>query len=278
MDDKTNLHEKFNRAITMERQGNYLHALDEYIKIISENKNFREAYLNLGSLYARMKRYKEAMQCYSMAQELREDYLTYFNIGSIFYTQGLFKKAIFNLQKARNMHPGFTLSILVTGLCYSRLKNIKAAESNFIQVLNSSPNNRVALTALAMIYYNNKKYDEAVILLNRLLNINSANHVIRELKSEILFKSGRIDDSIVELKTLKKKKIGYTMYDEFIKSVPVEAYTDRYGTMDEKINTLKEKAGTDNQSLISLSLCHLFKGETDTAIEYLIKARKKTLN
>jgi tetratricopeptide (TPR) repeat protein len=272
------IHDKFNRAIALERRGQHDQALVEYKAIIKEQRDFREAYLNLGALYARMKQHHEAMTCYTMAQELGEDYLTYFNIGSILYTRGNYKKAIFNLQKSRNMQPGFILPALVMGLCYSRLNNIGAAEKNFIQVLNSSPNNRVALTALAIIYYNGEKYNEALVLLNRLLHINGENHSVRELKSDILFKSGRIEESLIEIKTLKNQKKGFTLYNDYIKSVPVEAYTDRYGTIDEKITALKKKTEKDDQSLISLSLCHLFRGDTDSAIDCLMKARKKIKN
>ncbi len=279
MDDYTmTLNEKFNMALSMERQGQFANALSAYTEIISEDRNFRQAYLNLGSLYARMKKYENAMKCYSVAQELGTDYLTSFNIGTIHYTRGEYKNAIFNLEKSRSLNPGFILSNLIMGLCYSRMNNIKAAEANFIHVLNSSPNNRIALTALAIIYYNLKKYDDAVTLLNRILCINSENHIIRRLKSDILFKTGHISESAKELKTLKSCKDGYRVFDEFIKSVPVEIYTDRYGTMDEKINSLKEKPETDSTSLISLSLCHLLKGDTDSAIDYLFKARKKILN
>jgi len=45
---------------------------------------------------------------------------------------------------------------------------------------------------------------------------------------------------------------------------------------DEKIDFLK--SNPDRENLITLSLCHLFKGETDTAIDYLFEARKKFMN
>jgi tetratricopeptide (TPR) repeat protein len=162
------------------------------------------------------------------------------------------------------------------GLCYSRLNNIKAAETNFREVLNYLPYNRVALTALAIMYYNSKQYDEAIIFLNKVLDLNSSAVGIRELKNEIIFKSGKVEEFTREIKTQKKKNYGYRLYDEFIKSVPVEVYTDRYGTIDEKITKLNEnEEGRD--SLISLSLCHLFKGDTDRAIDYLMEARKRFL-
>jgi len=57
----------------------------------------------------------------------------------------------------------------------------------------------------------------------------------------------------------------------------VETLTDRFGTIDDKIQSLNEKVFADSSSLISLSLCHLFKGETDAAIDYLFKFKKKAV-
>jgi len=36
----------------------------------------------------------------------------------------------------------------------------------------------------------------------------------------------------------------------------------------------KTKTGADSKKLITLSLCHMLKGETDTAMDYLFEARK----
>jgi tetratricopeptide (TPR) repeat protein len=81
---KKNLHERFFKAVDLERSGDFVAALTEYVSIIREDKNFREAYLNLGSLYSRMNRLEKAMKCYALALKLKKDYLTYFNVGSIY--------------------------------------------------------------------------------------------------------------------------------------------------------------------------------------------------
>ncbi len=272
MKDK-NIIKKFNNAIRLERDGKYLKAMAEYIQIIQRDHSFRDAFVNLGSLYSRMNKLQEAMRCYNSALALGRDFITYFNMGSIHYKMGNYKRAVMFLEKSRKLNDSFTLSTLVMGLCYSRLNSIKAAKKNFLTVLKSWPDNRVALTALSIIYYNDTQYQESIRLLEILLQSARDNQKVREFMSNVLYRAGRLDESAQEFKTLTKISDGYKYFNEYIKSIPVEVYTDRYGSLDEKIELLQEK--NDSNSLFSLSLCHLFKGETDKAIDYLFEVKKQ---
>lgn len=267
------LKNRFDNAVRLEKDGHLQKASEEYLAIIELDRNHRESFFNLGSIYSRLNRIDDALRCFKKAIAISEDYIAYFNIGSIYYKTSQYKKAILNLEKAKRLNPDFAMSFLVAGLSFSRMKNIKAAESNFADVLKTWPNNKVALTALVIIFYNSSRFNEAIDYLNRLIEIDSSNLKYREIKSDILYKAGCLEDYADELKSVKKISDGYKLYDEFISSVPVEAYNDKYGTIDEKIETLSKKE--DNfDSMISLSLCHLFKGDTDSAIDYLMKAKK----
>lgn len=265
---------KFNNAVQYEKLGDYENAQKEYISIITIDPMFRPAYVNLGSLYSRMNHFVESMKCYEAALSLGKDYITFFNIGCILYKMNDYSKALKNLNLSSSLNNTFALSKLVVGLCHSRLNNLADAETNFLDVLKISPDNRVSLTALAIIYYNKKTYDRSLQILNRILYIDANNNKLRELKSNILLIIGRIDESAREIKILKRNSDGYTYFDEFIKSIPVDCLTDKYGTIDNKIEALKNTNKSNGDNLISLSLCHLFKGDTDTAIDYLFKFKK----
>jgi predicted Zn-dependent protease len=143
-------------------------------------------------------------------------------------------------------------------------------------VLKKDPGHRVAATALAILYYNDKQYDQAITLLNDLTGDETRNLVLREMKSDILYQTGKIDESAEEIKQIMKVSDGYTFYDQYISSIPVEVYTDKYGTLDDKISILTSNNKNDSQNLITLSLCYLFKGDTDRAIDYLFQAKKTT--
>jgi tetratricopeptide (TPR) repeat protein len=267
--------DKFQTALKFEQEGKYRDAMDIYISIAKEDPACKEAYINLGSIFSRMNRFDNAMAFYKRALKIRSDYITLFNIGCIFYKMNQYKKAVINLEKSRSMKDNFNLSSLVIGLCYSRMNNYKAAETNFINVLKITPDNRVALTALAILYYNQDKLDKSLYIINRLIKQDSTNIKIKELRSNVLYKKGKFDESVEEIKSLKKISNGYMFYDEFIKSVPVETYTDKYGTINEKIDYLMENGTSDKNSLISLSLCYLLKGDTDLALDYLFKVKKQ---
>lgn len=269
------LTEIFYSAIKLEQEGKFRKAMEIYLSLVKEDPDYREAYINLGSIYSRMNRLDHAMACYMKAMKIRSDYITLFNIGCIFYKMNRYKKAVINLEKSRSLKSSFNLSSLVIGLCYSRMNNYKAAETNFINVLKITPKNRVALTALAILYYNQGKLDKSLFIVNRLIEQDNANIKIKELKSNILYKTGRFDESVEEIKSVKKVSDGYRFFDEFIKSVPVETYTDKYGTINEKIDYLSKNGTSDKNSLISLSLCYLFKGETDLALDYLFEVKKQ---
>lgn len=266
-----------NRALVFEKQGNIAEALREYNYILQRDSSYRDVYVNLGSLYSRLNRLDDALEAYERALRLKADYITFFNIGSIYYQKNDYKKAIIYLEKSKRLNSQFVLSIQVIGLCYSRLNNLKAAETNFHEVLNIWPENRVALTALAIMFYNQNRDEEAMEMLNRLVKVDSDNGRVRKLIYSIHRRNGRFDESVEELKKIRLISDGFRMFDEYIKSVPVSVYTDRYGTLDEKINMLEE-AEKDSDNLISLSLCHLFKGETDRALDCLFEARKMNLN
>jgi len=271
--DNSRLQNAYEAAQQLEKSGDIKGAVSAYKKIIQKHKDFRPAYINLGFIFFQNGVYRDALTCYERALALEKDYLVLFNIGSIYYRMQEYKDAVINLERSRKLNSAFPMAILVSGLCYSRMNNYRAAEKNFNEILVIWPDNRVALTALAIMYYNQGRNDESISFLNSLLDIDEENHRIRELKSAILFKSGDVAASAEEMKKVTQQGENYKFYNEFISTVPVEVMTDRYGSLDEKIETLRGQEGHEN--LISLSLCHLFKGETDTAIEYLYQAKKE---
>lgn len=269
---------KFNEALRLEKKCDFNGAMNAYMDLLRMDPDYRNAYINLGSLYSRLNRLQEAMQCYRAALTLGRDYITHFNMGCINYKQGNYSGALEDLEKSIEINEKFYLSLLVSGLCHSRHNDLEMAEKSFLRVLEHVPANRVALTALAIIYYNTSRYDRSLSLLNRILSPENETITLRELKSDILLKLGRIDESAKITKEIASLSDGYRYFEEFIKSIPVEIYSDRYGTMDEKIASLQVKIHTDSETLIALSLCHLLKGETEQAIDYLYQYKKKPVN
>ena len=267
-----NFTERFNIAQKYEETGKFSEAINEYLLILKDFPHSYEVFLKLGTIYYNLNILESSKQCFERALKLKEDYIAYYNLGSVYYRLANYKKAIINLEKSRNMEQNFEMSSLTIGLCYSKMKNINAAEINFEMVLNLNKDNKIALTALAIIKYNQNSFEKAIEFLNILLESDSSNKTLRELKNSALVKSGKLNINPAILKHIKLKSSRLNFYNKYIKSVPVEIFTDKYGTIDQKIEMLKEREQS-NQNFISLSLCHLFKGETETALDYLLAVR-----
>jgi len=246
------------------------------LSILSKNRNNREAYLMLASELARINRYDHAIKYFQKANELKEDYISLYNIGSLYYKKGEYKKAILILEKSKQHKPDYIMSSLVTGLSYSRLSNIKAAVSNFINVLMIDPSNKTALAALSILYYNSGRISDSYQLMTRLSEKYPADDKIINIKSDILYYSGEAAKSVQEIKNLKNRSEKFRKYDEYIKSVPVDICNDRYGTLEDKVTKLESDDLKNSDNLMKLSLVHLFSGNTDSAIDYLFEARAQT--
>ena len=218
-----------------------------------------------------MKRYDQAIKSFNKANSIKEDYITLYNIGCLYYEKNDFKNAIIALEKSKLLNNNFHMIYLLTGLCYGRLNNFKASESNFIKVLMTDPENPTALTALAVLYYNQGNVFDS---LNIIRSISSQkNKSVQKIKSEILFNSGRTSESVNEIKEYKNSNEKFKNFNDYIKSIPVAILCDKYGSIEEKIQQLENKPSKTPDNLISLSLCHLFSGNTDSAIDYLYEAR-----
>jgi len=121
--------------------------------------------------------------------------------------------------------------------------------------------------ALAILYYNSNKNEQSLELFNYLSKFYNENLKFDEITRILKKRIGQIDtekDNFV---------IGKKIYNEFIKSISTDEFSDKYGTLKTKIEFLEKKG--DKESLFSLSLCHLFNGEPNEAMTYLKKVKEK---
>ena len=250
--------------------------LNYIVENIKKNPNKRELYILLAIELTKINSFDQAIKSFNKANMLGEDYITFYNIGSLYYKKNDFKNAILALEKSKYLNNKFYMTFLLTGLCYGRLNNFKAAESNFINVIMKAPENITAMTALAILYFNQGRVNDSLDILEKISNTTRDNSdSIQKIKSEILFNSGKIPESVQEMKIFKDTSVKFKPFNDYIKSIPVSIFTDKYGTIDDKISKLENHPSKTSSDLISLSLCCLFSGDTDSAIDYLFEAREK---
>lgn len=244
---------------------------------IKQNPSNREAYIELAVELTRLNRLEDAIKSFNKACRIQEDYITLYNIACLYYKKYDYKNAIIQLEKSKIINPEFNMLFLLAGLCYGRLKNYKAAESNFIRVIMTDPDNITALTALSILFYNQGKTEDSLKLIRKISNSGTETETVSKIKSEILFNSGKTEESADEIKFIKNNSSKFRNFNNFINTIPVSILTDKYGSIEEKIYQLENEAIKTKNNLISLSLCHLFSGNTDSAIDYLIQAREKAV-
>ncbi|HNR88774.1 MAG TPA: tetratricopeptide repeat protein [Spirochaetota bacterium] len=274
---RRDLRRRFDTARDLERTGDFPAALREYAAIIKQHRDCKDAFQNLGALYTRMSCPNKALSCFKRAVALGEDYLSYFNLGCLYYTKGDFKRAVINLDRSRRLNPDFMLSLELMALSFTRLKNYRAAETSFDEVLRRAPRNQVALTAMAILAFDRRSYDRSLEYLNRIIVIDLGNAKMRAFRARVLARLNRFTESASELKEAKRAGRGFRAFDAFVRSVPVERYTDRFGSLEEKLGAVRVAASDrrDSGSLIALSLCHILSGETDAALDFLVEARRR---
>jgi len=250
--------------------GNEKCHLNNIVENIKLNPAVKKYYIELAVELIKSNRPDQAIKAFYKANSLEEDYVTLYNIGSLYYKKNDFKNAILALEKSKLLNSKFYMTFLLTGICYGRLNNFRAAESNFINVIMTDPENVTALTALAILYHNQGKNEDSRKILGRLSG--SQVKSVKKIKNEILLQSESNPLSGIDLKNNSSR---FSEFNNFIKSVPVSILTDKYGTIEEKISRLEKNPDKTRDNLISLSLCHLFSGNTDSAIDYLIEAGSK---
>lgn len=253
--------------------GNNSEKLNKIITAIKSNPSLREGYIELAVELSGIGKIDQAIKSFFKANSIKEDHITFYNIGCLYYKKNDFKNAILALEKAKLINNKLHMIFLLSGLCYGRLNNFKAAEANFINVIMTDPENITALTALSVLYYNQGRISDSLNILKRISSSGIKTDSVRKIKSEILFNTGKTAESAYEIKQFKNNSLKFKNFNDYIKSVPVSILSDKYGSIEEKIQKLEKDPSKSRENLITLSLCHLFSGNTDSAIDYLFEAR-----
>ncbi|HDP79706.1 MAG TPA: tetratricopeptide repeat protein [Spirochaetes bacterium] len=238
----------------------------------------KEKYITRGAAFVRMNRTAEGMRCFREALRHGDDYRVYYTIGSVFYKQGKFKKAVLELEKSRRLNDGFGPADLLLGLSFNRLGNYRAAEASFLRALDLMTENRVALMGLAVLYYDTGRPEKALECIDRLRIHDIKNMNLRKFRADILYRLRKLDESAEEFKELALEKDRFRSYTDLARAIPKDVYTDKYGTLAKKISALESSHEKSREQLVALSLCYLLGGDSGRAIDCLFGARKLLLN
>jgi tetratricopeptide (TPR) repeat protein len=155
-------------------RGAYAEAIAFYRDLIAVNPRHAVALNNLGTALFKAGGYNEAEACFHQAIKMKPDYPDpYSNLGALHLVRGNFADAEKSLRYALKLNPRFVDARNNLGLILVQLKDSHGAKAHFEKVLKIERRNTDALLGMALVAKTEGRFDDAGVMLNRALRINS---------------------------------------------------------------------------------------------------------
>ncbi|MCS7244290.1 MAG: diguanylate cyclase [Candidatus Calescibacterium sp.] len=152
---------------------------NETIKILLEqeekyvnNKNSSEYYMFLGYCYFNNGKFKEAESALLKSIEQNNyNYISLYLLGNLYFVKGDNKKSIHYLEMSIKVKPTFVIARRVLAQMYIDLKEYSEGIRHYQEIVNFLPYSGYYLYQLYLAYYKAGKYQEALAILNRLIDL-----------------------------------------------------------------------------------------------------------
>jgi tetratricopeptide (TPR) repeat protein len=208
----------------------------------------RDAYVRLGIIFTRAKRWSDAEEALSKAEQLStkadDRAYVYFLRGDLYQRQKNFDQAETEFKKVLAATPPTDPQAAAT-LNYLGYMNadrgVKLDESlNYIkQALSFEPNNPAYLDSLGWVYFKLGKYDQAEDNLNKAAAHMGSDPTVQEHLGDLYQKTGRL-------------KLAAAHWDravqEWNKTVPAEQDSDAFAKVQQKLDAAKVKLAKEDSS------------------------------
>lgn len=154
---------------------NYNEALDPYLKGLEYAPENQIAAYNVAWIYNENKNYTEALRWANRAIKIKPDYYqAYSEIGYANTKLGRTDAAMAAYQTALRYKPDDANSHFGIGdIYFDNVKNYPLALASYTKGLSYSPKNQTALYRSGWCYNNQKRYQEAITILQSLITINN---------------------------------------------------------------------------------------------------------
>lgn len=303
----------YNAALAAERAGKPAEALKLYRAAARADLNFRPAFINLGAFYARRGRPDLSTPFFQRALELGEDDAVYFNLGAELYKLERLEESAAHLKKCLRLNTRFIKAHILLAYVYSRLKDQARAEIYFQNALKIEPGNRMAGLGFAVMLADAGAFERSLGVVESCLARAPADESLQNLRAGLLMKLNRYDESLIEYRRLAHEAEGFTGFTGFLEKARSAGDNDldaalagsgarikeRTARLRARIEMRKQRLGRpaaenpsperhgiegaldvqeelqeDLRDLVDLSFLHLFQGDPDRALQYLVQARK----
>ncbi|MDP4173540.1 MAG: tetratricopeptide repeat protein, partial [Bacteroidota bacterium] len=246
------MNSRYQNALELFQRKDYLGAEKILIAMHDEIPNDPEVAYFLAVIYSKSERFQEAISLFDTVLGVNNEHTeAHYNIALAYQNLNMFDEALYHYGKALEQNPFLSEALNNSAIIYKQLGDIESAEKAFTQAIKSKPNNQNAVSNLgglisgknlskefldAQQYYNNKDYNSAKELLNKLYVNEPTNQDILNLLGMVCFSQNNLDESIV--------------YYEKILSINKDSELAYY----------------------SLGVCHQGKDDNELALKYYKKA------
>lgn len=151
----TRLGEKLERLWDIAHEGireqKYLRAEKALLTILRVDERNATAYNRLGILYAKQRAYKNAIECFEIAQSLEPSASSLHNVGLIYYETGQFDKAALAFEQAIEIESSLAARYIAYAKVQEKLGHTKKMIESLEKAVEIEPNPQ-SLTILADAY------------------------------------------------------------------------------------------------------------------------------
>ncbi len=148
------------------RERKYLRAEKALLTILRVDERNATAYNRLGILYAKQKAFKDAIECFEIAQSLEPSASSLHNVGLIYYETGDYEKASLALKQALAMEDTLAARHVAYAKAQEKLGRTKQTIASLEKAVELEPSPQ-ALNILADAYERNGMPGEAAEVRSR---------------------------------------------------------------------------------------------------------------
>ncbi len=195
---------KFNRAVTLQKQGQLAEAAAEYRAALAIKPEYPEAQANLGVVLARLGKYEEAITAYQSALKLAPQLTPILlNLGIAHYRAGQFAKAADVFRDFLEKKPDSVQARQLYGLSLVEIGRDQDAITQLELTLSAAPQERAVLYSLGLAYLHlNRPQVNAMI--DKLASFPDGKAASHLLRGQLLLSQLEYKRAIAELREAEK--------------------------------------------------------------------------
>ncbi|MEG3850738.1 TIGR03032 family protein, partial [Microcoleus sp. herbarium19] len=176
MSDRTSIETMYDRALTLQKQGDWESAEKEYQQIIAQHPNYAPAYFQLGNAKLVKQEWQSAIALYRQALNCEQRYSqAWYNLGVCLENLGDIEGAIASYQQAVTYNPNYAIAYNSLGTLLEKQFQGEAAKIAYEKAANIQPDAIAYLGNLARIQFICEQYAEAAANYQKVLQLDATN-------------------------------------------------------------------------------------------------------